>query len=303
MFNKLIAAILPWFPKKFIWLFSKSYISGENLEDAIRVSKDFNSKNIKVTLDVLGEFIKTLEEAESNKKEYINLLDVSFKNGIDGNVSLKPTSFGLLIDKNICYDHIREIVAKAASYNSFIRVDMEDSPCTDDEIELFRKLKSEFPANVGLVLQAYLKRTMKDIVDMTDLNNEQVPLSFRLCKGIYVEPAEIAYKKYEEINQHYLEDLEFMFKNKIHVGIATHDKPLVEGAYKLIERYKVPKHMYEFQMLYGVTPALRESIVNEGHTMRVYVPFGKQWFGYSTRRLKENPKMASHIIKAIFYKG
>ncbi len=303
MFNKFIAAILPWFPKKFIWIFSRPYISGETLEDAMRVSKDLNSKNIKVTLDVLGEFIKTPDEAKLNKKEYLNLIDTSYKNHIDGNFSLKPTSFGLLIDKDICFNHIREIVAKTASYNGFIRIDMEDSPCTDDEIKLFRKLKAEFPGNVGLVVQAYLKRTLKDIEEMLDLNSSGIPLSYRLCKGIYVEPEAIAYKKYEEINQHYLEDLEFMFRNKIHAGIATHDKPLVAGAYKLIEKYNVPKNMYEFQMLYGVTPKLRESIVNEGHTMRVYVPFGKQWFGYSTRRLKENPKMASHIIKAIFYKG
>ena len=138
---------------------------------------------------------------------------------------------------------------------------------------------------------------------MKDLNSEKYPLNFRLCKGIYVESEKIAFKKYEEINQHFLEDLEYMFKNKMYVGIATHDKPLVEGAYKLIEKYNVPKSMYEFQMLYGVTPKLRESIVGKGHKMRVYVPFGKKWFGYSTRRLKENPKMASHIIKALFYKG
>jgi len=303
MFNKLIAAILPYFPKKIIWIFSKSYISGESIEDAMQASKDLNSKKIKVTLDVLGEFIKTLDEAEENKTEYLNLIDISYKNGIDGNFSVKPTSFGLLIDKEICYKHIREIVEKAASYNGFIRIDMEDSPCTDLEIELFRKLKTEFPGNVGLVLQAYLKRTLKDIKGMVDLNSQQYPVNYRLCKGIYIEPEQIAYKKYEEINQHYLEDLEFMLKNKIYVGIATHDKPLVEGAYKLIEKYNVPKNMYEFQMLYGVTPKLRESITNEGHMMRVYVPFGKQWFSYSTRRLKENPKMASHIIKAIFYKG
>jgi proline dehydrogenase len=303
MFNKLIAAILPYFPKKFIWMFSKSYISGETVEDAMRVSKDLNDKNIKVTIDVLGEFIKTLDEAEENCAEYLNLIDTTFQNGVDGNFSVKPTSFGLLIDKEKCYELIRKIVIKAASHNSFIRIDMEDSPCTDDEITLFRKLKSEFPANVGLVLQAYLKRTLKDIEDMLDLNDPMLPLSYRLCKGIYVEPAAIAYKKYEEINKHYLEDLDFIFKNKIYVGIATHDKPLVEGAYRLIEKYNVPKDMYEFQMLYGVTPSLRESIVKAGHSMRVYVPFGKQWFGYSTRRLKENPKMASHIIKAIFYKG
>jgi len=303
MFNKFIASILPYFPKKFIWLFSKSYISGETIEDAMRVSKEFNQNKIKVTLDVLGEFIKTLTEAEENKKEYLNLIDVTCKAGVDGNFSVKPTSFGMLIDKEVCYQHIREIVAKAASCNNFIRIDMEDSPCTDMEIELFRRLKTEFPGNVGLVVQAYLRRTLNDIKGLSDLNSEKYLLNFRLCKGIYIEPEAIAFKKYEEVNQHYLEDLEYMLKNKIYVGIATHDKPLVDGAYQLLKKYNVPKNMYEFQMLYGVTPKLRESIVNDGHTMRVYVPFGVKWFGYSTRRLKENPKMASHIIKAIFYKG
>ncbi|MBI5008545.1 MAG: proline dehydrogenase family protein [Bacteroidia bacterium] len=303
MFNKFIASILPYFPKKFIWIFSRSYISGETIDDAIRVSKNFNSNNIKVTLDVLGEFIKTTEEAENNKKEYLGLLEGIRINNIDGNVSLKPTSFGLLIDKELCYNHIREIVARAASYNSFIRIDMEDSPCTDMEIELFRRLKGEFPSSVGLVLQAYLRRNHSDIEKMMDLHTPSAPLNFRLCKGIYVEPEAIAFKKYEEINAHYLDDLELMLKNGIYVGIATHDKPLIDGAYNLIRKYNVPGHMYEFQMLYGVTPKLRDKILADGHKMRIYVPFGKQWFGYSTRRLKENPKMATHIIKALFYKG
>jgi proline dehydrogenase len=303
MFNKFIASILPFFPKKFIWIFSKSYISGETIDDAMRVSKELNQNNMEVTLDVLGEFIKSLEEAEDNKTEYLNLIDVTIRSGIKGNFSVKPTSFGLLIDEEVCFNHIREIVAKAASYNSFIRIDMEDSPCTDMEIRLFRRLKNKFPGSVGLALQAYLKRTLNDIKGLENLNSEKYPLSFRLCKGIYIEPEKIAFKKYEEINQHYLEDLEYMLKNKIYAGIATHDKPLVDGAYRLIEKYNVPKSMYEFQMLYGVTPKLRESIVGNGHKMRVYVPFGKKWFGYSTRRLKENPKMASHIIKALFVKG
>jgi proline dehydrogenase len=303
MFNKLIVAVLPYLPKKLIWIFSRPYISGVTIEDAMSVSSDLNTRKMKVTLDVLGEFIKSLEEAEANKKEYLHLIEVINQSKIDGNFSVKPTSFGLLIDKDVCYSHIREIVAKAASYNNFIRIDMEDSPCTDMEIELFRKLKTEFQRNVGLVLQAYLKRTYSDIEKMMDLNSPEGTLNYRLCKGIYVEPEAIAFKKYEEINKHYLEDLELMLKNKVYVGIATHDKPLVEGAYRLIEKYNVPKNMYEFQMLYGVTPKLRESIVNAGHTLRVYVPFGEKWFGYSTRRLKENPKMASHIIKALFVKG
>ncbi len=295
--------MLPYLPKKLIWVFSKRYIAGETVNDAIRVARDLNHKGVKVTLDILGEFIKTLEEAEKNKQEYLSLIDIIQKEKIDGNYSVKPTMFGLLIDKEVCYQHLREIVAKAASYNSFIRIDMEDSSCTDLEIELYRRLKSEYPKNVGLVVQAYLKRTLDDLKKLLDLNSKEIPMNYRLCKGIYVEPAEIAFKKYEEVNQHYLEDLEFMFQNGIYACIATHDKPLVEGAYKLIEKYKVPSNMLEFQMLYGVTPELRDSIVGKGYTMRVYVPFGKQWFGYSTRRLKENPKMTSHIIKALFVRG
>ena len=295
--------MLPLMPKSFVWLFSKRYIAGKKIEDAIRVSRELNSEGIKVTVDLLGEFIKTLDEADKNKIEYLDIIDTFTREKIDGNFSLKPTMFGLLLDKEVCYRNIREIVQRAAGHDSFVRIDMEDSQCVDLEIELFRRLKTEFPKNVGLVFQAYLKRTLKDLQDLLDLHTEETPVNYRLCKGIYVEPAQIAYKKYDEINKHYLADLEFMFQHKIYPGIATHDKPLVEGAYRLIEKYSVPKHMYEFQMLYGVTPELRKSVVDNGHTMRVYVPYGEQWFAYSTRRLKENPRMASLIIKALFYRG
>jgi len=299
----MIAGLLPYMPKIFVWIFSKRYIAGKKIEDAIRVSRELNGQGIKVTVDLLGEFITRLSEAEKNKIEYLDIIDTFTKENIDGNFSLKPTMFGLLIDPRVCYENIREIVARAASYNNFIRIDMEDSQCVDLEIDLYRKLKAEFPKNVGLVVQAYLKRTMSDLENLMDIHSKEIPLNYRLCKGIYVEPAEIAYKKYDEINSHFLEDLEFMLKNGVYPGIATHDKPLVDGAYKLIEKYNVPKNMYEFQMLYGVTPELRKSIVDKGHTMRVYVPFGEQWFAYSTRRLKENPKMAWLIIKAIFVRG
>jgi proline dehydrogenase len=303
MFNKMIAGMLPYMPKSFVWLFSKRYIAGKTIDDAVKASKELNKEGIKVTIDVLGEFIKNLDEAEANKKEYLDIIDVIEENKIDGNYSLKPTMFGLLIDKEVCYQHIREIVAKAAKFDNFVRVDMEDSQCVDLEIELYRKLKAEFPKNVGLVVQAYLKRTLQDLKDLLDIHSEEIPLNYRLCKGIYVEPAEIAYKKYEEINEHFIEDLDFMFENKIYPGIATHDKNLVEAAYNLIEKHKVDKEKYEFQMLYGVTPELRKSILDKGHSMRVYVPYGEQWFAYSTRRLKENPKMAWLIIKAIFVRG
>jgi proline dehydrogenase len=303
MFNKFIASILPYFPKSFVWLFSKRYIAGKTIDDAVRVSKELNSQGIMVTIDILGEFIKNLDEAEVNRKDYIALIERIEKEKINGNYSVKPTMFGLLLDKEVCYTHIREIVAKAASYNNFIRIDMEDSPCTDMELDIYRRLKLEFPRNVGLVLQAYMKRTLSDIENLMDIHTQEAPLNFRLCKGIYVEPAKIAFKGYDEINQHFIEDIDFCLKNGIYAGIATHDKPVIDGAYKIIEKYNVPREKYEFQMLYGVTPELRKSIVEKGHRMRVYVPFGEQWFGYSTRRLKENPKMAWLIIKALFIRG
>ncbi len=303
MFNKLIASLLPFMPKKLVWLFSKSYIAGEDIESAIKISKNLNDKNIKITIDVLGEFIENLEQARENKNEYIDVIEKVQKNNINGNYSLKPTSFGLLIDKDICYQYVEEVVRKATSYNNFVRIDMEDSPCVDLEIELYRKLHVDYPKNVGLVFQSYMKRTMNDLKSLMNIHSEETPLNYRLCKGIYVEPAEIAYKDHDEVNSNYLENLEFLFQNNIYPGIATHDKFLIQESLKLIDKYNVPKDRYEFQMLYGVTPELRKSIVAEGHTMRVYVPFGKDWFGYSTRRLKENPKMASYIIKALFKKG
>ncbi len=191
----------------------------------------------------------------------------------------------------------------ATQKGTFVRIDMEDSQCVDLEIELFRKLYSEFPANVGLVVQAYMRRTLKDLENLNDLNSAENPMNFRLCKGIYIEPEKIAYKNFNEVQQHFLEDLEFMFQNKMYAAIATHDKYLVDKSFELIEKFNVDKNMYEFQMLYGVTPDLRQSIIDQGHRMRVYVPFGKQWFNYCTRRLKENPKIAQHIIKAIFVRG
>jgi proline dehydrogenase len=303
MFNKLIAGILPYMPKMLVWQFSKEYIAGETLEQAIIAAKALNSEGALTTIDILGEFIENLDEAEVNKNEYLNVIEAAEAAKVNGNYSLKPTSFGLLIDKDVAYKHIREIVALAASFNNFVRVDMEDSPCTDLEIELFRKLKAEFPKNVGLVVQSYMRRTLDDIKNLNDLNSSETPLNFRLCKGIYVEPANIAFKKYDEVNEYFLKELEYMLEQKMYPAIATHDKPLIEGSYALLEKYKPAIDQYEFQMLYGVTPALRKSIMAKGHPMRIYVPFGKEWFGYSTRRLKENPKMASLIIKALFVKG
>ena len=303
MLNKLLANALPYMPKKLIWIFSKRYIAGETIEDGLKASRELNRQGIEVTVDLLGEFISTIEQAEENRNKYIDLIERFTNEGIIGNFSVKPTMFGLLIDQEICYTNIEAVVLKAVEKKTFIRIDMEDSQCVDDELEMYRKLQQKYPANVGLVIQAYLRRTKNDLMNMSNIHTNGSPLNFRLCKGIYVEPKHIAFKAPEEIREHYLDDLKYMLDNNMYVGIATHDKHQIDSAMTIIKGKNIDNTKYEFQMLYGVTPELRNSIVKQGHKMRVYVPFGKDWFGYSTRRLKENPQMASHIVKALFFRG
>jgi proline dehydrogenase len=301
MISRLIASTLPLLPERLVWRFSRTYIAGKTVDEAMRACQTLNMAGIKTTIDILGEFIQDLDEAEKNRDEYLALIETAQRCGIDGNYSVKPTMFGLLIDAEACYRHIREIVRSAASHGNFIRIDMEDSSCVDLEIDLFRKLKGEFPESVGLVLQAYLRRTMDDIKALMDLHTPAVPLNYRLCKGIYAEPRRIAFQTYDEINASFLKSLEVMFQNGIYPGIATHDKALIDDVLALIHKWDVPPKNYEFQMLYGVTPELRRGIVDAGHTMRVYVPYGRHWFGYSTRRLKENPKIVNSIMKSLLF--
>ncbi|MFT3737619.1 MAG: proline dehydrogenase family protein [Breznakibacter sp.] len=303
MLHRTIASLLPYMPKKLVWVFSKRYIAGPNIGDAVRVSRMLNGEGCMVTIDLLGEFITNLDEARENCEAYLDIVDRFTAEGIQGNFSVKPTSFGLLIDREACYGYIRQIVERASRKDNFVRIDMEDSKCVDMEIELYLKLKAEFPHNVGLVLQAYLRRTLADVDAMMKAHSESKPLNFRLCKGIYVEPESIAFKDKQEISRQYLNVLEAMLSRGIYVGIATHDKFVVRKAFELIEKYKISADKYEFQMLYGVTPELRKEVVSKGHRMRVYIPYGQQWFGYSTRRLKENPNMVRDIIKALFVRG
>jgi proline dehydrogenase len=299
----MIAGILPYMPKKLVWIFSKKYISGENMSDAMRESVRLNAEGCSVTLDVLGEHINILSEAESFKTQYIEVIEQFSSRKIIGNISLKPSMFGLLLDKEVCYSNIRDILLVAVKCDNFIRIDMEDSTCTDDEIALYNRLRREFPNHVGLVLQAYMHRTLDDVKKMISDPTASNSLNFRLCKGIYIEDKSIAFKGYQEVRDHYLEDLELMLKNNIYVGIATHDRYLVDQAILLVEKLQIPKDRYEFQMLFGVNSNLRRSLVKRGFPMRVYVPFGTHWFSYSTRRLKENPHMVWHILKALFVRG
>jgi len=303
MINRLIVWILQYLPKDFVWIFSKRYIAGKELSHALNITKKLNSQGIKATMDLLGEFLTRAEKVEYYKKEYIRLIEASVAGKLDNSFSVKPTMFGLLLNEEMCYNNVREIVAKAATLSRFVRIDMEDTQCTDMEIALFKRLLNEFPNYVGLVVQAYLKRTLNDLNDLAAFDNGRGLINIRLCKGIYNEPAQKAFKDKEEINKNYLIDLEFMFRNNIYPAIATHDKKLVREAYNLIKNYNITPDKFEFQMLYGVTPELRKSIVDKGYNMRVYVPYGKDWFNYSTRRLKENPRMITHMIKALFVRG
>ncbi len=303
MINKFIASILPYLPKKFVWNFSKRYISGESIDDAVAASHKLAKERISVTLDHLGEYITDLSQAEKVQKIYLEMIDCFEQEGIHATYSLKPSSFGLQKDFEFCFSCIRKVVETAHSYRTFVRIDMEDSSCVDAELELYRRLHELYPMNVGIVIQAYLKRTPKDLESLARLHSAETPVNVRLCKGIYVEPENIAITDRKEINVHFIEALDFLFCKGIFVGIATHDRMLTDAAQELIHRYSLTDKNYEFQMLYGVTPELRGEILAAGHKVRVYVPFGKEWFGYSTRRLKENPRMAFYIIKALFYRG
>lgn len=303
MINQIIAKGLPYFPKNLIWVFSKKYIAGTTIESALTVSKAFNQQNILVTLDLLGEFITDLHEASKNKDEYIKLVEIVSENQIQGSISLKPTSFGLLIDEETCYENIRAIIEKAKERNRFVRIDMEDSQCLEKELILFERLYPEFPENVGIVLQSYMRRTLSDIDRLCKINIPRTPVNIRLCKGIYIEPEGVAYKSKSNINRNFILSLEQIIRHRMFPAIATHDKKLIDTSYDLIRKYGLNSDQYEFQMLFGVTPKLRQDIVDRGNTMRIYVPYGEHWFGYSTRRLKENPKMVSHIIKSLFIKN
>jgi proline dehydrogenase len=281
-------------PKPIVGFFSKRYIAGEKIEDAVRVTKDFNKKGIYSTIDVLGESVNNREEAVACMNDALMVLNTIVKFDLKANLSIKPTQMGMAIDEEFGYNQVRTVVQKAKELNNFVRIDMEDSPFTDATFRLFRRLREEFD-NVGVVVQAYLKRTYDDVVVLNKIGT-----NYRLCKGIYIEPALIAYKDKDAIRKNYVKDLEVMLKSGNYVGIATHDEYLVKEAYRLIKELNIPKDKFEFQMLLGVREDLRNKINNDGYKIRIYVPFGVQWYAYSIRRLQENPQVAGHIVKNLF---
>ncbi len=292
--NHLVVTTLPFVPKPLVRFFAGRYIAGETLESAVDLVTQLNIKNTLATLDVLGEDITNEAEAiEAREKVKETFRTISEKK-LNSNISIKLTQFGLKLNKEFCFTNVRELVKFAASLNNFVRIDMEDHTCTDDTLEIFSRLRKEF-SNIGIVVQAYLKRSENDVKELIKLGT-----NYRLCKGIYVEPAEIAFKNRRQVQDNYLKLLDMMLTKNAYVGIATHDSYLIAGAKKMLHGFAIDKNKYEFQMLLGVRMDLRDMLLTEGHRLRVYVPFGVHWHKYSLRRFNENPEIAGYVLKALF---
>ncbi len=292
--NKVLVPSIQVLPKGIVKVFANKYIAGDKLSDAVKSVQGLNEKKLLATVDVLGESISDKNEAIKSKDENIDVLNAIHKNNLDCNLSIKLTMLGLNIDYDLCKSLVYEILEKAKSINCFVRIDMEDSSVTDSTINIFEESQKKFN-NVGIVIQAYLRRSEKDILRLTDLG-----ANFRICKGIYIEPPEIAFKEGDEIRRNFLKILRIALEKKSYVGIATHDEYLIKESVKMVKEMDLKKDEYEFQMLLGVQEKLREEAVAKGHRMRIYVPFGQRWYEYSIRRFKENPNLAGQVLKSIF---
>ena len=278
-------------------LIADKYVAGETEEHALLKTKELNLKGYDLTIDLLGEHISIEKETNQITDIYLRILDKIYKRNLTANISVKPTHIGLDVSFAVFEKNALKLVQKASEYNNFIRFDMENSSTTDDTIAVYKKIYKSYK-NTGTVFQAYLKRTYNDL---ENLMNEKI--NFRLCKGIYNESEEIAYKNPNDINSNYLKIVEMAFKNKSYIGIATHDLYLIEKIYLLIKKYNVPKENFEFQVLYGVPMKgwLKKHLENN-YKVRIYLPYGPQWYEYSIRRLKENPNIAKYVMKSIFSK-
>ncbi len=289
----LIVKGLPLVPKPIIGRVASRYVAGEALDDALRVVEKLAAEGAMATLDLLGEEVSERSRAAAAADEYVHMLDSIAARSLPSNVSIKLTSLGLKIDPDFCRANVERIVAAAARHENFVRIDMEDHTTTDATLAIYREVFARH-ANLGVVFQAYMRRTLADIAALPAAG-----ANVRLCKGIYIEPRTIAWKGHETVRLSYLQALEKLLVRGVYVGIATHDEHLVCGAVALLDRLAVPRERYEFQMLLGVDPELRRILIAGGHRLRVYVPYGRDWYPYSTRRLRENPEVATNVLKAM----
>jgi proline dehydrogenase len=290
LLSRAIVRTLPAVPKPIVRKISERYIAGTRVEDACRVVERLNAESKMATVDVLGEEITTWEEARHIGYEYESVFRAIDEQGLDSNVSVKLTGLGLKLDHGLCREILERLVRQAAERRNFVRIDMEDSSCTDETLRLYRGLREAGLDNVGIVLQAYLRRTLDDIEALSDLTP-----NIRLCKGIYAEPEEIAYQGFDEVRENFVWALGALIEGGSYVGIATHDEWLIEEGERLVREAGRSPADYEFQILLGVRPQRGTQLVEQGHRLRIYVPYGEQWYAYSLRRLQENPKIAGYI--------
>ena len=290
IFDRAIVRLLPAVPRPVVQKLSARYIAGPELKDARETVRHLNAEGKSATIDVLGEEITTEEESAAIVRAYLDVFADIERCGLDSGVSVKVTALGLKLGYELCRDNLRTVVEDAASRGNFVRIDMEDSSTTDDTLRLYRELREEGHDNVGVVLQAMLRRTLSDVAVLADLKP-----SVRLCKGIYLEPAEVAYQDHEAVRASYVRSLDALLDAGCHVGIATHDEWLLDEARRIVAERGLAREEYEFQMLLGVRPERGDELVLEGHRLRIYVPFGRHWYAYSLRRLQENPRIAGYI--------
>jgi len=293
LLDRAIARTLPLVPKGIVRRVANRYIAGETVDEALAVVAGLNERGILATLDILGEHIHNLDQARRAAAGYVGLLDEIARRKLDANTSIKLTQLGLKVDPSICFDLTSQLVGHANELKNFVRIDMEDSSCTTETLQIYRQLRRDH-SNVGVVIQAYLRRTVNDVCALEDLRP-----NYRLCKGVYVEPREISYRDMRVINRNYAYILEKLLRNGSYVGIATHDELMVWEAFRIIRDLRLPPTAYEFQMLLGVDEQLRDIIRAAGHHLRVYIPFGRDWYAYSVRRLRENPRLAGYVFKAM----
>jgi proline dehydrogenase len=294
LFDAMVKHGMPWVPKSIVSRVASRYVAGETIDDAVRTLREMNGKGAMGTVDVLGEEVRERSKTEAAVSQYLDLLDRIETEGLDANISIKPTMLGLKIDEDLCADNVAAVAGRAAELGNFVRIDMEDHTCTDATLRLYRRIHDAHPIVVGVVLQSYLHRTTADVADLLPLSP-----NIRMCKGIYREPRAIAWEDFETVRANFIYNMEKLLAKGAYVGIATHDPHLVWAGMTAVDRLQIDRDGYEFQMLLGVDPELRSIILSAGHRLRVYVPYGRDWYPYSMRRLRENPTIAHHVVRAM----
>jgi proline dehydrogenase len=294
VFSKLVVASLPIIPKTIVKKVAQRYIAGPFLDDAVSTTQRLMSKGACATIDVLGEFVESRDRAVEETSMSRSVVDAIGAHHLKAYLSVKLTSMGLDIDHDFAYQNLTTVVGRARELGVFVRMDMENTPYTDITLDFYRRLRADGYDNVGVVIQAYLRRSEADIRSLL----EYTP-SVRLCKGIYVEEERHAFKDPEEIRTNYKKLLRMMLDAGADVRIATHDEALISDAEQALRERNIAPSNAEFQMLLGVREDRRDQLIKTGYNVRIYVPFGEDWYGYSTRRLKENPQVAAYIAKAV----